>query len=242
MCKEETRLCCAVWAADPYQQNEPNRRTLSCALCGRLQRTFPAGAPVGAPDLIMANVGVNYSLVGVPEDEQHHFTAWWDMHAFGAWLANLAASRGHEEELATDKIVENINLFKASNGEEIHGFLWQSLRLLAYDTGTLQGTRIANPPHKVAVDHAHTVCEPMWYLAPQSMNDCAHAAGHVRGQTRSHLRSGLVCAHADTVLTATLLSPHTQGYFYYFLDIVCCKGSSPALCPVQRPLSPLIRV
>ena len=76
--------------------------------------------------------------------------------------------------------LNNINVFKASNGEEIHGFLWQSLRLHAYDTGTLEGTRIVNPPHKVAVDHAHKVCEPTWWVSPQSMNDCAHAAGHVR--------------------------------------------------------------
>ena len=27
-------------------------------------------------------------------------------------------------------------------------------------------------------DHTPQVCEPMWYLSPQSMNDCAHAAGH----------------------------------------------------------------
>ena len=74
--------------------------------------------------MIQANVGVEYSMEGVPEDEKHHFTAWWghacipclrrlaaltvltvlsklavltmlailtrwDMHAFGAWLANL---------------------------------------------------------------------------------------------------------------------------------------------------------
>eukprot|EP00966_Prymnesium_polylepis_P059085 1369572-Prymnesium_polylepis.1 len=64
-----------VYAQDPYQQDDPNRKTMSCALCGRLSRTFPAGAPVGAPDLIQANVGVSYSLEGVPEEERHHFTA-----------------------------------------------------------------------------------------------------------------------------------------------------------------------
>ena len=77
-----------------------------------------------------------------------------------------------------DKINNNINLFKASNGEEIHGFLWQSLRLLAYDNGTLEGNRDPDPPHKVAVDHAHKICEPTWWVSPQSMNDCAHASGH----------------------------------------------------------------
>ena len=58
--------------------------------------------------------------------------------------------------------------------------MWQSLRLLSYDTGTLEGTRMGRLDHVRAVDHAHTVCAPMWWISPQSMNDCAHAAGHVR--------------------------------------------------------------
>ena len=170
----------AIWPTAQYQNVDPTRRTMSCALCGRLKRTFPAGAPVGAPDLILQNIGVNYSLAGVPEDEKHHWTAWWDMHAFGAWLANMAGKRGHTGIWTRKNIVDNINLYKASNGEEIHGYLWQSLRLLTYDTGTLEGTRNENPPHKTAVDHAHEVCAPTWWVSPQSMNDCAHAAGHVR--------------------------------------------------------------
>ena len=60
-----------IWAQKQFQQNDPNRRTMSCALCGRLSRTFPAGAPVGAPDLIKANIGVEYSLEGVPEEPAH---------------------------------------------------------------------------------------------------------------------------------------------------------------------------
>ena len=153
---------------------------MSCALCGRLSRVFKAGAPVGAPDLIQANIGVSYSLEGVREDEKDHFTAWWDTHAFGAWMANLAARNGRKGKYANDEVVKNINLYKASNGEEIHGYLWQSLRLHAHNGGTLEGARIANPPHKTAVDHAHETCKPMWWLSPQTMNDCAHAAGHVR--------------------------------------------------------------
>ena len=167
-----------IWSPKQFQTNDPTRRTMSCALCARLARTFPGGAPVGAPDLIEANLGIRYSLDGVLEDEREQFTAWWDMHAFGAWLANLAGRNGNDGDFSREALVDNINLYKASNGEEIHGFLWQSLRLLAYDTGTLDGTRNPDPPHQVAVDHAHTVCEPMWYLSPQSMNDCAHAAGH----------------------------------------------------------------
>ena len=226
----------AIWPPDPYQQVDPDRRTMSCALCGRLKRTFPAGAPVGAPDLIKQNIGVEYSLKGVPEDEKPHFTAWWDMHAFGAWLANTAAKNHHKGVWARKQIVDNINLYKASNGEEIHGYLWQSLRLLAYDTGTLQGNRISVPKHKTAVDHAHEVCEPMWWLSPQSMNDCAHASGHVRAPgvelgartDNLHRRKcviGRVCDlrfHRIPSLAPTPVSayaPHAQGYFYYFFDI-----------------------
>ena len=168
----------AIWPTNQFQNVDPTRRTMSCALCGRLARTFPGGAPIGAPDLIEAAIGKPYSLAGVPEDERHHYTAWWDMHAFGAWLANTAARKGWTGKYVHDDIIANINLYKASNGEEIHGFLWQSLRLHAYDTGTLEGNRIANPPHRVAVDYAHKVCEPTWWVSPQSMNDCAHAAGH----------------------------------------------------------------
>ena len=171
----------AIWPTIQFQQTDPKRRTMSCALCGRLKRTFPAGAPVGAPDLIEKSIGVNYSLKGVPADEKHLFTAWWDAHAFGAWLANTAARNRHQGIWERDKLVANINLYKASNGEEIHGYLWQSLRLLAYDDGTLEGVPIPTPPRKKAIEHAHETCEPMWWLSPQSMNDCAHAAGHVRG-------------------------------------------------------------
>ena len=41
-------------------------------------------------------------------------------------------------------------LRQVSNGEEIHGFLWQSTRLLAYETGTLDGARIDTPDADVA--------------------------------------------------------------------------------------------
>jgi hypothetical protein len=74
--------------------------------------------------------------------------------------------------------VSNINVWRASNGEEIHGYLWQSVRLLAYDTGTLEGTRFEYPKAQVAHTHVFKVCKPSWWLSPQSRDDCAHAAGH----------------------------------------------------------------
>eukprot|EP00966_Prymnesium_polylepis_P087454 2023623-Prymnesium_polylepis.1 len=90
------------------------------------------------------------------------------MHAFGAWLANIQARYRYKGDMYERKAVSNnINLWRASNGEEIHGNLWQSLRLLAHEGGTLEGRRIPNPNHEVAVAHAHTICEPTWYLSPQ---------------------------------------------------------------------------
>ena len=83
-----------TYSAGQFQAHDSMRRTMSCALCGRLKRTFPAGAPVGAPDLIKASIGIEYSLAGVPKEEQEEYTAWWDMHAFGAWLANMAGKHG----------------------------------------------------------------------------------------------------------------------------------------------------
>ena len=78
------------------------------------------------------------------------------------------------------QVVAHINMYKASNGEEIHGFLWQSLRLLAYDTGTMQGQR--KPPEQLdddtSTDHVVRVCQPSWVLCPQTRDDCSHAAGH----------------------------------------------------------------
>ena len=213
----------AIFPTDPMQNYDKKRRTMSCALCGRLRRTFPAGAPIGAPDLINASIGLEYSLDGVPEDEHHQFTAWWDMHAFGAWLANMAARNGKRGIWDPDQIVSNINLFKASNGEEIHGYLWQSLRLLAYDTGTLEGNRLAEPPHKTAVNYAHKVCQPTWWVSSQSLNDCAHAAGHVlppRIRTIGH-RSYIYSDASSAPITVTPWFPHHhhQGYFYFFFDI-----------------------
>jgi len=169
-----------VWLFNSLPHRDPSWRPGPA--CSRPQYViFPAGLPVlGAPDLIKKHLNVEYSLEGVPEDEKEHFTAWWDMHAFGAWLADTAAANGHTSMWARDKIVEKINLYRADNGEEIHGYLWQSLRLLAYDTGSLTRHWLQTLVHNVAVEHAHIVCQPMWWLSPQSMNDCAHAAGHVR--------------------------------------------------------------
>ena len=42
----------------------------------------------------------------------------------GAWLANDVAQF---KTLTVDQTVDAINIWKATNGEEIHGFLWQTV-------------------------------------------------------------------------------------------------------------------
>jgi hypothetical protein len=74
---------------------------------------------VGAPKLIHANIGVRYSLAGIPEADLPHYTAWWDMHAFGAWLANTAARHGRRGKYADDEIVKvrpRTQAFAPANG------------------------------------------------------------------------------------------------------------------------------
>ena len=74
VCAPNDDLACApnqhpqypIFPVDPYVKDEPARRTMSCALCARLARTFPTGPPVGSPAKIKEAVGVKYSLEGVP--------------------------------------------------------------------------------------------------------------------------------------------------------------------------------
>ena len=117
--------------------------------------------------------------------DAHLYTNNMDFHPFGAWLANEAArvarhthADGKQRRASVMAIVDHIHKWKVSNGEEIHGFLWQSTRLLAYDTGTLDGRRLADPKPGPAIEHVMTVCKPTWWLAAQTRDDCSHAAGH----------------------------------------------------------------
>jgi len=157
---------------DLYSPSEPDRRTMSCGLCGHLKRQL--GAPpftVEPPPITAADAAM--------------YTANWDMHPFGSWLANDAALNRR----SSDEQVASINTFKTTNGEEMHGYLWQSVRLLAYDNGMLSGAR----KDRDAIDaetgelHVMRVCQTSWHLAPQTRDDCSHAAGH--------------------------------GFFYYYMDV-----------------------
>eukprot|EP00326_Haptolina_ericina_P033261 CAMPEP_0181245200 /NCGR_PEP_ID=MMETSP1096-20121128/43290_1 /TAXON_ID=156174 ORGANISM="Chrysochromulina ericina, Strain CCMP281" /NCGR_SAMPLE_ID=MMETSP1096 /ASSEMBLY_ACC=CAM_ASM_000453 /LENGTH=638 /DNA_ID=CAMNT_0023341847 /DNA_START=39 /DNA_END=1952 /DNA_ORIENTATION=+ len=160
----------------PQYVGEPERRAMSCGLCGHLRRVF------GKPPYRVADVVPNPLPKGIWNfNEGTHM----DMHPFGAWLANDHMEHGRD----LGQTVHNINVHKASNGEEIHGFTWQYLRLLAQDNHQLSGNR--RPPDQLSVDEAGQaaarICEPSWNLAGQSHDDCAHAVGH--------------------------------GMFYYFMDI-----------------------
>ena len=146
---------------DPYVTGEPNRRTMSCGLCGHLKRQL------GPPPLFVTPPPIN------DPGNEHLYTANLDFHPFGAWLANNAVT-SH----AVDDTVENIHKWKASNGEEMHGYLWQSVRLLAHGSGGLNSPRRDEVDDASAINHVMRVCEPAWFLAPQTRDDCAHAAGH----------------------------------------------------------------
>lgn len=179
---------------DPYVTDEPDRRTMSCGLCGHLRRKL------GDPPFTIEPVTVNEAL----------YTSNWDFHPFGAWLANDAAMYGRD----VDMIVRNINVWRASNGEEIHGYLWQSTRLLAYNTGKPGALRKLILDEAPAVAHVLRACRPSWWLAPQSRDDCSHAAG------------------ASAVTAIRLLQPPLQRTCWsYFTPISLCTHHGDHISP-----------
>jgi len=107
------------------------------------------------------------------------------MHPFGAWIANDLALNHRDE----GQVVKDIHFWRASNGEEIHGFTWQINRLhaLGYpgdgpgayrrmDAGELSDS--ANIPDGSGEDLAVRICHQTWWMAQQSIDDCSHAIGH----------------------------------------------------------------
>jgi len=161
--------------ANWHYQGEP-RRTMSCGLCGYLHRTL------GRPPFVKPRREPTAQQRGNNPD-----WLWgnnWDMHPFGAWLANNVAIKGGD----IDKAVANINKYRATNGEEIHGFAWQSLRLLAYGDGPEMSAEAYNQmlagimpqfsKAEIAPRHMMRVCGPSWHLSAQSRDDCSHGVGH----------------------------------------------------------------
>lgn len=93
------------------------RYTASCGLCAHLQREL------GPPPFVVSEVA---------PDDPALYGHMWDMHPVGLWLANHAAEVG--QSLGTT--MDHITHFRGSYGPTgflsvVHGFLWQSCRLLA---------------------------------------------------------------------------------------------------------------
>ena len=78
----------AEWAGDGREarENEP-QRTMSCGLCGHLQRAFGPPPYSGAAAARSAAAGAR--LDGM-RDAGNGWWNEWDMHAFGAWAARNA--------------------------------------------------------------------------------------------------------------------------------------------------------
>lgn len=74
---------------DLYSPSEPDRRTMSCGLCGHLKRTL------GAPPYTIDPDPASYA-----ETTSELMAANWDFHPFGAWLANDAAKYGRDVDEA----------------------------------------------------------------------------------------------------------------------------------------------
>ena len=86
---------------------ERDRRTMSCGLCGHLQRKL------GPPPLTVAKTS--------PGDagREHAFSNDWNLYPVGVWIANEEARQGW---LIEDTVAKMTN-YRASDGEEINGML-----------------------------------------------------------------------------------------------------------------------
>ena len=145
-----------------YVNLEDQRRTMSCGLCGHLKRKLgpapfiiepPPPNDPGREHLYTANMDfhpfgawlANDAGFGVDETvgaAHVHANALMQWRAVPAVSLDCpAAHRRSPPRARAVRQVRLIHLWKASNGEEMHGYLWQSLRLLAYDTNSLSGQR-----------------------------------------------------------------------------------------------------
>ena len=133
-------------------------RAMSCGLCGHLERKF-GRAPYHKtlpPEYGSARLQRMRRDGGV--------FGWWnevDMHSFGAWLARDVHERGRDPQ----ETMHDVHRFRVTNGEEVHGFVWETLRLVSG----------SGADH---VDVALRTCLPSASLGRQTRDDCAHAIGH----------------------------------------------------------------
>ena len=129
---------------------------MSCAFVGVCRTS--GGAPVSAPDKIENNIGVKYSRRECRTSRRTLLPGGTCTHSVhGLPMRQRNEWKGAETRRASGEHQR----VEASNGEEIHS-LWQSLRLLAYDTGTLQGTRTDEPEFDTAVLHAFKYAASWW--------------------------------------------------------------------------------
>lgn len=144
------------------------RYTMSCALCGHLQRAL------GPPPFV------------VTPDTPDHDERWdmrWDMHAFGVWLANDRSMRARGAEAS----MRLISKYRGSYGNTgilnvVHSFVWEGCRQLALSASSEhkmnQKRPVAPLSEAVVTEHVLRTCRSTWDLRDQSRHDCAHAAGH----------------------------------------------------------------
>ena len=90
--------------------------TMSCGLCARLRgRLGPPPYTAGRP--------IRNRDAGGRE-----WVNQWDLHSFGVWLAGDIQSW---DGFDVPRVIELIYRYRVTNGEVLHGFVWQSLASLA---------------------------------------------------------------------------------------------------------------
>ena len=156
-------------------------RTMSCALCRRLrarlgeapftladtipsrERPVPGRYPTSRYQRMAAEYEARLGSRG-------YWDRWvgWDLHPFGVWLAD-AVWPAQLEERRLWEAEERIARYRLTNGEVMHGFVWQSLALLA-----------ERAPPRDPSEWVFTACDPTWRWQNEGTNrgTCAHGAGH----------------------------------------------------------------
>ena len=179
-------------AARPYRVR---MYAMSCALCRRMRERLgppPFIAPRGASSVDAD--APRYARM------RANWTAQWDMHAFGEWLA--ATSWPSPALEAPTKVLGPLASLRVTNGEALHGFLWRSLDAIGRHGGGRGRTRRAEgllappqpqlqsqsaqpprpPPQPQQLDQQqHAGPEPLWWVrltcAPSFSLDVLRVAG-----------------------------------------------------------------
>ena len=166
---------------------------MSCALCARLRARLgvaplnlePGGARfssggfkpktfgferwLGAKDAAAARYRAQAKHWYDVLDIKGYWDRWpgWDMHPFGVWIADAMWPGQLRGE--TNRAIRSIARYRLTNGEIMHGFMWQSLALQAKH-------RTGGDPSEWVAD----VCWPTMDYDNDGTNrgTCGHGAGH----------------------------------------------------------------